>query len=127
MNSTPPIFDSLGAPAPASLVANTTYYAELGSEHFSTGAIQWVWDAAIILTSITYESTCVPRDTLFTYAAAAGGWDAEGDIATITAAGGTADSAKTKLEGVGVPRLRAIIVVGATGGVLTPYQTWKAA
>ena len=136
-NSPCPIYTAAGAVVPYTgtgtiadpwlnvLTLGTTYYAELGSEFYSTGAAQWVHDAAIILTGITYEISAVPRVGLATWGAAAGGWKAESLITTITAAGGTAACPISKITGVGTDRVRGVIVVGATGGSCVPFQNWK--
>lgn len=136
-NSPVPIYTAAGAAVPytglgtiaspwlTSLTLGTTYYAELGSDFCTTGVIQWVYDASIVITSITYASTALPREALATEGAAAGGWKTETLMTVITAAGGTAATQSTPVSGVGMKRLRAVIVVGATGGSLVGYQDWK--
>lgn len=127
---TPVIYTGSGTvadPWVSSLTAGQTYYVELGHEDHATSWYQFRWDAAIIITSITFKSTCIPREELTTWAASALGWDAEPDIATITVAGGSASHEIVRLEGNGAPRQRGEIVVGGTGGSLVVYQKHKRA
>ncbi len=139
-NSPCPMYTSVGVVVPNTgagtvaspyvnvLTLNTTYYVELGSESFSTGAVQWVYNSAIVLTGITYQSSTMPPSALNTWeATAANGWVDESSITTITAAGGTAAAKVSKISGAGMHRLRAVVVVGATGGSCVPTQNWKAA
>lgn len=125
--STAPIFDGTGTPVSGSLTANTTYYVELGSEQYPTSWYQFVYDAAIAITSITFASTLLPRSSLTTYAAAADGWVTETDIESIAVVAGTAGTVMRRCAGNGAPRQRAVIAVGATGGALVVYQHHKAA
>ena len=112
-------------PPTIALTASLTYYAEIGCSRNVGGVIQWVHDNALKITSLTIESTALPREILSTYAAAAGGWVAESSITTITAAGGTAATARSPLIDVVMPRLRAVIVLGNVGGSLAGYLYTK--
>lgn len=118
------------------LVAGTTYYAELHGGEGMWSSIQWKYDAAIVITAITIESTNfgTPRqeggDDFFggvdTFTAAASGWVPETAIATVTVAGGTAQTQITHIGGSGARRLRAKIVVGVTGGLIRGRAHHKA-
>ena len=138
INSPVPIYTSAGVPVTYtgagtvaspwvnSLTNGTTYYADLGSVNFSTGVVQWVHDSSIVITSITYQSSALNATALNAWeATAAKGWAAESAITTIAAAGGSAACPRSPLSGVGMHRLRAIIVVGATGGSCVGFQNWK--
>ena len=140
VNSPAPMYTAAGVAVPYTgagtaaspyvnaLTLGTTYYVELGSEFFSTGVVQWVHDASIVITSITYQSTALPRAALTTWeSTATKGWADESSITTITAAGGSAACPRSPISGVGMERLRAIVVVGATGGSCVPFQNWKVA
>lgn len=124
------------------LVAGTTYYAELGGAETMWDSIQWKHDDALVLTAITIESSNLPTekpDTGYTptfwggarvWDAAAGNWHPETAIATYSdAGGGSADTYTTTLThigGNGAKRLRAKVVVGATGGKLRGIPHRKA-
>lgn len=99
----------------APLVAGTTYYAGLGGNNMRLLSPQWKWDAALIAT-ITYETSNFPDVPI--YAAAASGWCPEPAIATLTIPGGAAGVDMEHIDDIGSQRMRAQIVVGATGGAL---------
>ncbi len=111
-----------------SLASGTTYYAELGGPDNPWSSIQWKWDAAVIVTAITVESSNLPTSQgglgsefwagVSPFAAAADGWHPETAVASIAIAGGTAGNQLVHIGGGGQMRLRAKIVVGATGGKL---------
>lgn len=118
---------TIASPYANVLTLGTTYYAELGSEHWSSGGWQWVYDASIIVTSITIAATYLPREALATWGAAAGGWETVATLPVVSVAGGSAGNVTTPVTGAAAPRYRATIVVGAMGGSLVPYQNWKPA
>lgn len=117
------------------LVALTTYYVDLGGDHDVWSSVQWKYDAAIVLTSITYESTNLANvisgeradfwGGISTYAAAAGGWSAESTFTTVTVAGGTAGNVLVHVGGNCARRLRGVVVVGAAGGNLRAVPYYK--
>lgn len=125
-----------------SLVAGQTYYAELGGEDTIWDAIQWVYDAAIVVT-ITIE-TCnldvwspdavVAAPDFWqgarVWQSATGKWCPETAIPTVTiAGGGSASDSVTQNQhnaGSGMRRMRAKAVVGATGGKLRGIPHHKA-
>lgn len=110
------------------LLANTTYYVELGGHGSVWDAVQWKYDAAIAVTSFTYASSNLPnaqsgeRDDFWggitPWGAAADGWSAEAAITTSAIVAGSAGVARTHIGGNGMKRLRCTVVVGATGGKL---------
>lgn len=107
----------VGAAAGTTLVAATTYYAELiGLQDAPRTSMQWSWDAAIAITGITYETTNFHDAGVF--AAAGAIWYPETAIATLTVVAGTASTNLAHFADNIARRMRAKIVVGATGGVL---------
>lgn len=127
------------------LVANTTYYAELGGAETMWDSVQWKNDEEIVITSITVESTNLavenPERTEVAgglgfyegtrvWDPAAGNWHPETAIATYSdAGGGAAASYVTTLVhigGSGNKRYRAKVVIGATGGKLRGIPHHKA-
>lgn len=109
------------------LTAGATYYADFGSDRYSSGVFQWVHSAPIVITGITYQSSALARSALPTWAAAAGGWVVEPALTTITAAGGSAGTRASPVIGATAHRYRGVLVVGATGGSCVPFQNWKPA
>lgn len=97
------------------LVNGTTYYAEIGFDEYSKHSVMWSWDATIVITSIEYERTNFPEASVF--AAAGKIWEPTG-ITAITVAGGSAACAVSDFADDQMMRMRAKIVVGATGGKL---------
>lgn len=106
----------VGTAAGSTLVAATTYYAELpGLQDAPRTSMQWSWDATIALT-ITYETTNFHGASIF--AAAGNIWYPETGIATLTVVAGTAGTNLAHFADNIARRMRAKVVVGATGGVL---------
>jgi hypothetical protein len=106
----------------ALLVAGTTYYVDLGPglEAASRVSPQLVWDAAIIITSISPEETDFP-DAGIALAAATLPWSAvPTSIVPAYAAvpGGAAGTRIDQWYEMCSHRVRLIVVVGATGGRL---------
>jgi hypothetical protein len=104
----------------ATLTSGTTYYADLapGGLIRALGSIHWSWDAAIVITAITIETTNYEPDDAVINAVAGAKWYPETAPPTVTVAGGTASSRMVHVGDNSAARMRAKIVVGGTGGVL---------
>lgn len=120
------------------LVNGVTYYAELAGATGPWSAVQWKWDSAIVITSITIES-CNFGDRrqegepaaafgggVDVWELAAVGWHPEAAIAAVVVPGGTAGTYMTQIGGGGQRRFRAKVIVGATGGKLRGRYHHKA-
>lgn len=117
------------------MLANTTYYGEVGGEDTMWDSVQYKHDDAIVLTGVTIESSNLPQVApddptaagaldfwggTRTWETATGNWKPETAIATYSYAGGGATTTYTTelvhIGGGGQKRRRVKVVVGATGG-----------
>jgi hypothetical protein len=117
-------FENLGA----TLLANTTYFAEFGQ--FSQGVIgpirigiHFVFDSSIIA-NITWQGSNFPELSIFSPVATPG-WDVESIPPAIVIPGGASGQNEMHWEGFASNRARAVVVVGATGGRLRFASTNK--
>jgi hypothetical protein len=99
----------------ATLVLAETYYADVGNAQFHKSSVMFSWDASIIITGITYEFSNFPDAGL--YLPAGKIWKDSG-VAATTVAGGSASSVIAHFADNMAGRMRAKIIVGATGGKL---------
>lgn len=111
------------------LVANTTYYCELRAADDPWTSIQWKWDNTIVITSVNYHSSNIPPyepsiavppgfyDALRVWNAdALDGWAPETSMPALAVPGGTKGNQMVHVADNCGLRLRATVVVGATGG-----------
>ena len=109
---------ALGADGtPVTLTLGTTYYVDIGSAEESRGSIQWQHDASIIAT-ITYEVTNFPESSAGLSAAASDDWHPDPAMGVTAIPGGAVGCPLVHMADDGAARMRAKIVVGATGGNL---------
>jgi hypothetical protein len=114
-------FYAQGASAPTSgaLTNGVTYYADLDTREQHKSSVHLMWDAAIIITAITFERTNFSATTAPLSAAASGGNWKDSGVAATAVAGGTADGTLVDFADNIAGRTRIKFVVGGTGGVLT--------
>lgn len=109
------------------LTLGTTYHFPLGGESSIISSVHWQWDAAIVITSITIQSSNYPDVAVGSVNP--GDWVTDTLAPTpvvLAAAGGAAGGGIQNVPNSGARRLRAVVVVGATGGVLRGRAHGKA-
>ncbi|HVJ21172.1 MAG TPA: hypothetical protein VM686_37430 [Polyangiaceae bacterium] len=123
------------------LASGTTYCFPLGGVGAPTQSVQLEGDASIIITSATIEESNLGESEASDYGTATGTWIKDNGTAGVTSAvgtgwtatartiavvGGNVGGAMWQLPDRGAARLRLVVVVGGTGGVVRVSAHGKA-